>query len=256
MKKSVFNVVLSTIDADLRNGVGYPLSEMKDACNNLIGTTEHKTFTNKELKVLLLWGFDILYCSTKSYEISNIDKNDIPETVQNYIPIKETALKTREILLKENDPLEDEFCDANDLSDAWYNMKILEVILEFLCVLLNVDHKGFYNMKILEVTLEFLCVLLNVDHKGFYNMKILEVILEFLCVLLNVDHKCFYNDVKSNPKISITKRRKIIALCQIMFYDVNNGKKKTPLHVVHGEMIHDACRIKHWSLIVIIMVLV
>ena len=48
----------------------------------------------------------------------------------------------------------------------------------------------------------------------------------------------------------------MIALCQIMFYDVNNGKKKTPLHVVYGEMIHDACRIKHWSLIVIIMVLV
>ena len=62
----------------------------------------------------------------------------------------------REILLKETDPLEDKCCDANDLSDAWYNTKIPEVILEFLCVLLNVDHKGFYNRKIPEVTLQFL----------------------------------------------------------------------------------------------------
>ena len=127
---------------------------------------------------------------------------------------------------------------------GFYNIKIPEVILEFLCVLLNVDHKGFYNIKIPEVILEFLYVLLNVDHKGFYNIKIPEVILEFLCVLLNVDHKGFYNDVESNPNISITKRRKMIALYQIMFYDVNNGKKKTPLHVLNAEMIHDACRSK------------
>ena len=36
----------------------------------------------------------------------------------------------------------------------------------------------------------------------------------------------------------------MIALYQIMFYDVNNGKKKTPLHVLNAEMIHDACRSK------------
>ena len=203
-KECMFNVVLLSIDADLRNGVGYPLSEMKDACNNLIDTTKHKTFTNKELKVLLFShfqdeiSFSVPPNPTKSAMayVSSIDKNDITETVRNFNPIKETALKIREILLKENDPLEETFCDANDISDTWYHKKIPEVILEFLCVLLNVDHKGFYN------------------------------------------------DVESNPKISIPKQRKIIALYQIIFYDVNNGKKKTPLHVLNAEMIHDACRSK------------
>ena len=42
----------------------------------------------------------------------------------------------------------------------------------YLMLIINV----FYNIKILEVILEFLCVLLNVDHKGFYNIKIPEVI--------------------------------------------------------------------------------
>ena len=55
---------------------------------------------------------------------SSIDKNDIAETVRNFNPIKETALKMREILLKENDPLEDKFCDANDLSDACLKSKM------------------------------------------------------------------------------------------------------------------------------------
>ena len=136
-KECVFNVVLLSIDADLRNGVGYPLSEMKDACNNLIDTTKHNTFTNKELKILLFSHFqdEISFTvppnPTKSamVYVSSIDKNDIAETVRNFNPIKETALKMREILLKENDPLEDKCCDANDLSDAWYNIKIPEVIL-------------------------------------------------------------------------------------------------------------------------------
>ena len=55
--------------------------------------------------------------------VSNIDKNDIAETVRNFNPIKETALKMKEILLEENDSLEDNCFDANDLSDAWYNIQ-------------------------------------------------------------------------------------------------------------------------------------
>ena len=96
VKKTVFNVMLSTIDADLRDGVGYPLSVMKDACNNLISTTEHKTFTNKELKVLLLYHFgDEISFTVPPYPMksamvyaSNIDKNDIAESVRNFNPIK------------------------------------------------------------------------------------------------------------------------------------------------------------------------
>ena len=98
--------MLSTIDADLRNGVGYLLSEMKDAYNNLIDITEHKTFTNKELKVPLLYPFGVkrylllfhqILCKSAMVYVSNIDKNDIAETVQNFNPIKETALKMSEI---------------------------------------------------------------------------------------------------------------------------------------------------------------
>ena len=45
-------------------------------------------------------------------------------------------------------------------------------------------------------------------------------------------------------KFSSTKRMKIIALYQILLYNVNNGEKKTPLHLLDAEMIHNTCRSK------------
>ena len=71
--------------------------------------------------------------------------SEVVGQVRNMNPTKETAFSIREILMKEQSPLEDKFCDANDLSDAWYNMMIPEPVLEFLCVLFHVDHKNFYN---------------------------------------------------------------------------------------------------------------
>ena len=102
----------------------------------------------------------------------------------------------RKILLQEDDMLKDKFCDANDLLDAWNSMRIPENVLEFLCVLLNVDDKNFYR------------------------------------------------DDETDSNVSEAKRRKIMAMYQIMFYIVNNGEKKTPLHVINAEMIHDTCRSK------------
>ena len=77
-------------------------------------------------------------------------------------------------------------------------------------------------------------------------MIIPEPILEFLCVLLNVDQKQFYKSPGSEtePKFSEMKPKKIMTLYQIMFYDVNNGEKKTPFHVINAELIHDTCRSK------------
>ena len=59
---------------------------------------------------------------------------------------RETARATRDILLKESDPLKDKFCHASDLSDACDDTKIPELILKFLYILLN-DHKHFFVGK-------------------------------------------------------------------------------------------------------------
>ena len=111
------------------------------------------SFDNKELKVLLhnYLGENISLSTPtnrgKSCLLfhSNIGKGEVVEQVRNSNPVRETAFSVRERLMEEPGPLEDRFCDANDLSDAWYNMKIPIPILEFLCILFHVDHKHFYN---------------------------------------------------------------------------------------------------------------
>ena len=215
-RERVFKSIMVRIEQQLKNGIGYPLSDLRDVCNSMLDLDKFGSFDNKELKVLQHnYLGENIYFSTptnrgKSCLLfhSNIGKGEVVEQVRNSNPVRETAFSTRERLMKEPGPLEDRFCDANDLSDAWYNMKIPEPILEFLCVLFHVEHKHFYN----------------------------------------------YDD-EANPKITSEKRRKIMVFFQILFYDVNNGEKKMPLQMLVAEMICDACRSKtvvtacnHWGL--------
>ena len=189
----------------MKKGIGYPLSYIRDLCNQLIDATQHTIFTNKELKILLIhfYGKKISHAHIQNQSalvfVSDISKDAIVEKIRNSNPMNESAEIIRNILLEQADPLKDKFCDASDLADAWDNMKIPEPILEFLCVLFNADQKHFYS-------------------------------------------KVECNATES--KFSIRKRRKMMALYQIMFFDVNNGQKKTPLHVINAEMIHDTCRSK------------
>ena len=214
-REKVFKNIMEDIEKQLKSGVGYPLTDLRIACNNELDNDKFGTFDNKELKVLLHNHFedDISFSFSDNLRQSclvyhnNIDKNEIVEQVRNSNPVKITASSIRTAIVNETSPLKDKFCDANDLSDAWTGMKIPDAILEFLCVLLNVNHKHFYNVD------------------------------------------------EETPKISPEKRRKIMVLYQIMFFIVNNGDEKMPLQILLAEMIYDACRSKtvitacnHWGL--------
>ena len=108
------------MDTDVRKGIGYPLSDIRDRCNQLLGTVDQTVFTSKELKVLLInhYGENVSFSSSHDPSKSslvflcNISKEDIVETVRNSEPIRETA--TRNIWVKESDPLKDKFCDLSD----------------------------------------------------------------------------------------------------------------------------------------------
>ena len=136
-KEVVFDNLVSEIDTDLRKGIGYPLSDIRDQCNQLLGTVDQTVFTSKEQKVLLInhYGENVSFSSSHNPSKSspvflcNISKEDIVETVRNSDRIRDKARAIRDILLKESDPLKDKFCDANDLSDACDDTKI--PILEF-----------------------------------------------------------------------------------------------------------------------------
>ena len=42
--------------------------------------------------------------------------------------------------------------------------------------------------------------------------------------------------------LSDMKRRKIRVLHQIIYFNVHNGTKRTPLHILNAQSIHDKCK--------------
>ena len=71
--------------------------------------------------------------------------------------------------------------------------------------------------------------------------------LQTFSSLFDLDYKCF-NTVnegqteQTNYQSGMKKR--VLALYQIIFYILNNGRKRTPLHMMNSEAIYNACRSK------------
>ena len=86
-------------------------------------------------------------------------------------------------------------------------------------------------------------------------MKIADNITYFLSILYNFYGKalneecntiCSEDDTDEEtfdaPGISKSRSRQIKALFQIMFYNIHNGTKKTPLHSLISQVMYDTCK--------------
>ena len=51
-RERIFNAMMMSIE-QWENGIGYPLSDLKDACNSTFDNDEFEAFDNRELKILL-----------------------------------------------------------------------------------------------------------------------------------------------------------------------------------------------------------
>ena len=54
------------------------------------------------------------------------------------------------------------------------------------------------------------------------------------------------NDTNNEPDIEQVNNNhikiKILSLIQIMHYDINHGRKKTPLHIMNAGKIYEKCK--------------
>ncbi len=126
--------------------------------------------------------------------------------------MKETGKAIQQALLEDFN-LSDLFCDANDLEKCWNSIKIPEPMLTFFAALCNFAPSQFHCMDPVDSDSE-------------------------------CDNDCeeeTNNEINSSI-LSESKKRKIIALYQIMYFIVHNGKRRTPLHILNAESIHHACR--------------
>ena len=74
------------------------------------------------------------------------------------------------------------------------------------------------------------------DLRGAWdNTAVPKPVLDFLKVLFNMDsiHSC-----------SDVKMKQILSTFQCMFYNVHQGYKRTPFHVMNSVAIHDICKSK------------
>ena len=115
------------------------------------------------------------------------------EMIRSVNPIKGCAEALRNLFFfKEDLYLQDKFCDANDLEEAWDNIRIKETVTTFLSTLLNFQ-------------------IVNSDN-----------------INLHQDTDDTHVDETFDSNTSNSKQRKIKGLYQIIYYIIHNGRRRTP----------------------------
>ena len=99
-----------------------------------------------------------------------------------------------------------------------------------------------------EVLLRFFGVLFKFDPQSFDDTST-RTINESTIVEEEEDDDDDNDDVEDKDEaeenvqgLSDMKRRKIRVLHQIIYFNVHNGTKRTPLHILNAQSIHDKCK--------------
>ena len=134
--------------------------------------------------------------------------------------IKDAALILRDELMNTKFDLDDKFCDAQDLRDSWINGIIKPNTEYFLATLLKLNRISISKHKA------------GIDTSAIENF------------MIDSDDECGEEFDGGIDDIGNTVKSNISAysLFQIMVYNINNGKIKTPLHVMTGHAVYAKCR--------------
>ena len=213
-KQKAWRNVVETIESGLSNGLGYELSFVRNSINEYLEKQYPQcklNVTNREVKLLLVnhFGGKIYFSQPKQVNKSlmffsqNVTVEDVAQTIRNTDPIKECAQQIRKSLLDVDFNLNDRFCDAADLEESLNAISIPDPLLNFFAVLFNFDKNGFKASS---------------------------------------DEKEEEYDVLGSLDLSVSRRRKLQSLFQIMYFNVHNGRKRTPLHIMNSEAIYESCK--------------
>ena len=208
-KQLVWNEIAPELEKGFREGNGYDLSAIRDKLNS---KNDKCCFENRDVKVFLIHHFgdaiDFSYPSDKSksimvFSLGSTSSNALAESIRSIDPIR-TCADMWKALDNHDFGLDDRFCDAQDLSRACSDMEIPTPILQFLAYLYNFTLDAYKNAAREVMT----------------------------------DREEEDEDILKEDTFSAKKCRKIQSLFQIMYYIHQNGKKRTPLHIMNAESIH------------------
>ena len=209
--KLIIKSYIPEIKRVINHGNGISLSEIRE----LIQDNENITIHNKQIISALSeeLGKSIQFCTPdrKNQSLfvysSSVSTADIINTIRSLDTIKSAAKSIRTALKQVDFKLQDRFCDAEELKQSWLNTKIPDELLTFFSEL--------------------------------FDIKKTKLIEEYHNETVSDDAK---NDVKNDQFPG--KYPKIGSLFQIMYYDLHNGYKKTPLHIMNACEIYEKCKSK------------
>ena len=108
----------------------------------------------------------------------------------------------KQCLLEYDFDLQDRFCDMKYLKTAWDSIKIPEPLFSFFSILYNFDIESFASS----------CKVVGVGDDAEKTSE-------------------------AESDVSSSKFRQMLALFQIMFYNLHNGRSRTPFHILNSQPV-------------------
>ncbi len=208
--------LVSDVEPDMNRGMAFTLTGLKARAD-----CEDVTFKTRDIKLHLQNYFgdklEIVVPQAQNqsemvYLNTVVSAKDMASKIRLMDPVKQCAELIRKELKAANFGLDDRFCDAQDLRDSWQSMQIPDILLKFLGILFKFNPKAFNERKLSE----------DITDENEEDEE----------------------EEDKATGVSDIKKRRMLALYQILSYDLNRGKKKTPLHVLNAEAIHNTCKSK------------
>ena len=173
------------------------------------------TISNKEVKLFMLKHFQdkIQFCESEQANksllafSSDLEMRDVIKKLRSLNTVKMTTQTIRKCLLEDDFGLEDKYCDAQELNHSWKDIVLPTGLGAFFSVIYNVN-----QTKLLAESTT------NCDDSTEEENEVNESVTE--------DRK-------------ITKLK---ALYQIMYCNIHNGRRRTPLHLMAAHNIHGKCK--------------
>lgn len=220
-KAEHFACLVSKVDKLLKDGHGFTLSDLRTRAQIISGSEE--TFSNRDIRLFLEshYGPDLRVsrpteANKSAMVFLNVEETEMADMIRSTDAINECASAMREALLGYSFDLQDKFCDAADLEESWDTMDIPDVVLTFLCSLFN------YNKTEIKHSLE----------------------TEASCPWVSNEESEEDNNLGS---AELSRVRKIKSVMQILFFIINNGRQRTPLHLMCSQRIHALCKSKTFT---------
>lgn len=241
IKRVLFTRALPYIDRLLAKGECCTMSDIVEFASSLLeeGELLTSTFQNRDMKHLIISHYGESVTISPNSRVNEPDiffstdvkAADLAIKLKNQDSMKEAGTKLRESLMDVDFGLQDSFCDSTDLKASWERTMMPAPLLTFLSALFKVPkHKLFRSsVKDLEELIDPL-----EDEEGEPP-----------------DENQQYPTQEEQPPeeeqenwVIDHKSTQLHCLFQILVYNIHNGAKKTPLHMMLGHALYARDRSK------------